>query len=372
MRHARLRHSFEVEDVVGIVRMTFAERVVFHDGDAELSPGVTLHACGGHSMGLQCVRVSTARGPVVLASDVSHFYENMESGRPFTTAFHVGDMLEGFDRLRALAPSPRHIVRATTRGDAPLSRRGGAGRRRRPARPRALGVRRRAVARLPRRAALLAAALALPTRARAQAFPNRPVKIVVPFPPGGAADITARLLGEQMAPLLGQAVVVENRPGAGGNIAAEAVARAAPDGHTAFWAGDDPVRQQIPVPQRDALRRAAGLRARFPRFGRHDAAGDARRPAVARLRRDGGGGARAGTKLSAGNSGLGTISHLSLSKLAKEARIEISHVPYRGLAPSLNDLLAGNLDLIFDGIPPSSRTCAKAGCGRWRWAARSA
>jgi tripartite-type tricarboxylate transporter receptor subunit TctC len=60
---------------------------------------------------------------------------------------------------------------------------------------------------------------------------------------------------------------------------------------------------------------------------------------------------RAGTKLSAGNSGLGTISHLSLSKLAKEARIEISHVPYRGLAPSLNDLLAGNLDLIFDGIP---------------------
>lgn len=110
MRHARLRHSFEAEDVVGIVRMNFAERVVFHDGDAELSPGVTLHACGGHSMGLQCVRVGTARGPVVLASDVSHFYENMEKGRPFTTAFHVGDMLEGFDRLRALAPSPKHIV----------------------------------------------------------------------------------------------------------------------------------------------------------------------------------------------------------------------------------------------------------------------
>jgi tripartite-type tricarboxylate transporter receptor subunit TctC len=93
------------------------------------------------------------------------------------------------------------------------------------------------VARLPRRAALLAAACALPTGARAQAFPNRPVKIVVPFPPGGAADITARLLGEQMAPLLGQAVVVENRPGAGGNIAAEAVARAAPDGYTAFLGG---------------------------------------------------------------------------------------------------------------------------------------
>jgi glyoxylase-like metal-dependent hydrolase (beta-lactamase superfamily II) len=110
MRHPRLRHSFEVEDVVGMVRMTFAERVVFHLGDAEIAPGISVHAVGGHSAGLQCVRVNTARGPVVLASDVTHFYENMESGRPFTTAFHVGEMLEGFERLRALAPSAKHIV----------------------------------------------------------------------------------------------------------------------------------------------------------------------------------------------------------------------------------------------------------------------
>ena len=61
---------------------------------------MTVHAAGGHSAGLQFVRVNTRRGPVVLASDVSHFYENMMSERPFTTAFHVGDMLEGFDRLR--------------------------------------------------------------------------------------------------------------------------------------------------------------------------------------------------------------------------------------------------------------------------------
>jgi glyoxylase-like metal-dependent hydrolase (beta-lactamase superfamily II) len=110
MRHAALRHSFEVEDVVGIVRMNFAERVVFHNGDAELAPGLRVHAMGGHSMGLQCVTVNTARGTVVLASDVTHFYENMDSKRPFTTAFHIGEMLEGFDRLRALAPSPKHIV----------------------------------------------------------------------------------------------------------------------------------------------------------------------------------------------------------------------------------------------------------------------
>ncbi len=110
MKHKKLRHSFEVEDVAGIIRMTYADRVEFHDGDAELAPGITLHATGGHSAGLQCVRVDTERGQVVLASDVSHFYENMETGRGFTTLFHLGGMLDGFDRLRALAPSPRHIV----------------------------------------------------------------------------------------------------------------------------------------------------------------------------------------------------------------------------------------------------------------------
>ncbi|MFC7474560.1 N-acyl homoserine lactonase family protein [Dankookia sp. GCM10030260] len=110
MCHHRLRHSFEVEDVAGIVRMTFADRVVFHDGDQELAPGIRLHACGGHSMGLQCVTVETARGTVVLASDVTHFYENLEAKRPFTTAFHVGDMLEGFDKVKRLAPTPKHIV----------------------------------------------------------------------------------------------------------------------------------------------------------------------------------------------------------------------------------------------------------------------
>jgi glyoxylase-like metal-dependent hydrolase (beta-lactamase superfamily II) len=110
MRYPRLAHSFEVEDICGIVRLNYARRVMFYDGDAELAPGLTVHATGGHSAGLQCVRVRTRRGYVVLASDVTHFYENMASERPFTTAFHIGKMLEGYDRLLALAPDESHIV----------------------------------------------------------------------------------------------------------------------------------------------------------------------------------------------------------------------------------------------------------------------
>jgi glyoxylase-like metal-dependent hydrolase (beta-lactamase superfamily II) len=110
MCYPRLAHSFEVTDVTGVVRLNFEGRIVFHTGAAELAPGITVHAVGGHSAGLQFVRVHTRRGWVVIASDVTHFYENMESGRPFTTAFHVGKMLQGFDALRAHAPSPQHIV----------------------------------------------------------------------------------------------------------------------------------------------------------------------------------------------------------------------------------------------------------------------
>jgi glyoxylase-like metal-dependent hydrolase (beta-lactamase superfamily II) len=110
MRYPHLARSFEPEDVVGMVRLNFAGRVNFHNGPAELAPGITLHPTGGHSNGLQFVRVHTRRGWVVVASDVTHFYENMESGRPFTTAFHVGKMLEAFDLLVAWAPTRNHII----------------------------------------------------------------------------------------------------------------------------------------------------------------------------------------------------------------------------------------------------------------------
>jgi glyoxylase-like metal-dependent hydrolase (beta-lactamase superfamily II) len=110
MRHGRFSHGYEVEDVVGMVRLVFGDRVRFHAGSAELAPGISVHHIGGHTMGLQCVRVATARGWLVLASDCSHYYEHMESGRVFPTTFHVGDTIEGYDKLRALAESPGHII----------------------------------------------------------------------------------------------------------------------------------------------------------------------------------------------------------------------------------------------------------------------
>jgi len=118
MRYATGRHmgepvfrgAYEVEDVVGMVRRVYAGRVRFHDGDAEIAPGVSLHLIGGHTMGLQVVRVATRRGWVVLASDASHFYANMEQVRPFPIVYSVGDMVEGYRKLRALADSPAHIV----------------------------------------------------------------------------------------------------------------------------------------------------------------------------------------------------------------------------------------------------------------------
>jgi len=110
MREERYRGAFEAEDVAGMVRRVYAGRVQFHDGDAELFPGISLHLIGGHTMGLQVVRVSTRRGWVVLASDASHFYANMEQSRPFPIVWSLADMVQGYGRLRELAESAAHII----------------------------------------------------------------------------------------------------------------------------------------------------------------------------------------------------------------------------------------------------------------------
>ncbi len=110
MQYPRLARAFDLEDVIGVVRLGYAGRIQFHRGPAQVAPGVTLHPVGGHSAGLQFVRVHTARGWVVVASDVTHFYENMETGRPFPQVFHVGETLDGFKMLSAFADSEEHIV----------------------------------------------------------------------------------------------------------------------------------------------------------------------------------------------------------------------------------------------------------------------
>lgn len=110
MCHHGIRHAFEVEDVKSMVEKIFAGRVQFHDGDSELAPGITLHRVGGHSDGLQVVRVNTARGWVVLASDASHYYANMQRNLAYPIVYNIGDMLEGYATLRRLADSDDHII----------------------------------------------------------------------------------------------------------------------------------------------------------------------------------------------------------------------------------------------------------------------
>jgi glyoxylase-like metal-dependent hydrolase (beta-lactamase superfamily II) len=110
MGHPCFRGAYEVEDVVGMVRRVYENRVRFHDGDAEIAPGISVHLIGGHTMGLQAVRVKTRSGWLVLASDASHFYANMEETRPFPIVWSVADMVEGYRKLTSLAESPSHIV----------------------------------------------------------------------------------------------------------------------------------------------------------------------------------------------------------------------------------------------------------------------
>jgi glyoxylase-like metal-dependent hydrolase (beta-lactamase superfamily II) len=110
MGHRALRHAFEEEDVVAMVRRVFRGAVRFHDGDDEIAPGVTVHLLGGHTAGMQVVRVWTRRGWVVLASDATHYYANFREGRPFPFLLDLGRMLEGHATLRRLADSDDHVV----------------------------------------------------------------------------------------------------------------------------------------------------------------------------------------------------------------------------------------------------------------------
>jgi len=110
MCHGVLSHPFDPEDVKTMVGRVFDGRVEFHDGDTQLASGLSVHRVGGHTDGLQVVRVHTERGWVVLASDASHLYANMDQKRPFPAVYNVGDMLEGYRRVHELADSAQHVV----------------------------------------------------------------------------------------------------------------------------------------------------------------------------------------------------------------------------------------------------------------------
>jgi glyoxylase-like metal-dependent hydrolase (beta-lactamase superfamily II) len=110
MCHREISKAFEADDVARMVHRVFAGRVQFHDGTDEIAPGVSVHRIGGHTKGLQAVRVATERGAVVLASDASHFYAHIEQRRAFPVLYNLGELLDGYDTLRRLASSADHIV----------------------------------------------------------------------------------------------------------------------------------------------------------------------------------------------------------------------------------------------------------------------
>ncbi len=104
------KSGVSVEDVCSLVRTTYKERVAFHDGEAEIAPGVSVHFVGGHTRGQQIARIHTKRGWVVVASDAAHYYANMRQRNPFPAVYNVGENLLSFDTARRLAASDDHII----------------------------------------------------------------------------------------------------------------------------------------------------------------------------------------------------------------------------------------------------------------------
>jgi tripartite-type tricarboxylate transporter receptor subunit TctC len=199
-------------------------------------------------------------------------------------------------------------------------------------------------------ASAMAAPAILPSRVLSATWPDKPVHIVVPFTPGGSTDITARLVGNRLADVWGQSVVIDNKPGAGGNIAADYVARSDPDGSTVFIAGPgmsnnkflyshlsyDPVADFAPVsmlitqpnlmcvPNSSPAKTVQGF--------------------IDYCHANKG-------KVTYASSGTGTTLHLSGELFKRMAKVEMTHIPYRGGAPAINDLIPGRVDTIFDNMP---------------------
>jgi len=187
--------------------------------------------------------------------------------------------------------------------------------------------------------------------AHPQAYPDRVIRLIAPFPAGGLADVLARAVGDEMARSLGQPVIVENRAGAGGNVGADYVAKSAPDGYTLMMASAgiltanqflyaqmpfDPEMAFIPVSVVADMPMMVVVNPKVPAQSLADLL------ALARA---------APGKLNFGSPGTGTTGHLGLAMLMHVAGVKITHVPYRGAAPAIQDLLAGQIDGVVDNPP---------------------
>jgi len=196
---------------------------------------------------------------------------------------------------------------------------------------------------------LLAALLASAPAVQAQDYPAKPIKIVVPYPAGGSADLLPRIFAEKLYAKWGQPVLVENRPGAGGNIGAEFVYRADPDGYTLFASAPGPL-----VVNQNLYRNLAfdpakfvpvGIMAAIPNVLLVNPKVPARTIeefiAYAKGNPD---------KLNYGSQGSGSTSHLTAELFKSTAGLNITHVPYKGSAPAMAALLSGEIDLMFDNL----------------------
>ena len=195
------------------------------------------------------------------------------------------------------------------------------------------------------------ALLALPLPALAQAWPTKPVRIIVPFPPGGLVDVLARSVSQKLAQEFGQPFVVENRAGAGGNIGADAVAKSAADGYTLLASSMGPlavnqfIYATMPFDSRTAFAPIT-LLANTPKVmcvANARPWQDVQAVVAAARERPG--------QLTAGSAGAGSSLHLALELFKQATGTDIQHVPYRGAAPAVTDLVAGQIDMLLDNVP---------------------
>jgi tripartite-type tricarboxylate transporter receptor subunit TctC len=188
--------------------------------------------------------------------------------------------------------------------------------------------------------------------ARAQAWPAKPITWVIPFPPGGITDTSARAIGKRLGELLGQQVLIDNRPGAGGSVGTEQVARAPADGYTWIYGTQGTMAANLALYKNlryDPLKDFAHVHGMM--LSPTVLVVDGSRPwkNVADLVRD----AKAQPeRLNYGSAGAGTGTHLTAELFQTESGTKLTHVPYKGSAPALQDLLGGRVDLMFDYVTP--------------------